>query len=102
MISTWYDFLPGLRLPLTARCDTPSAGASHLPLEGGGRPLSPTSALAGSGDNGREGVTALSQILRLSRLPQRRGPTPDCLWQSDSPPAGEGRRRRLCSHTNKV
>jgi len=49
--------------------------ASHLPLEGGGRPA----------PAGREGVTPVQLLLR------RRHPTPDYLWQSDPPPPGEGR-----------
>ena len=51
----------------------------HLPLEGGGRPA----------PAGRVGVTALQQFVS-SCLRQRRHPTPDCLRQSDPPPAGEG------------
>src|SRR6267142_1708492 len=58
----------------------------HLPLEVGGRPASA----------GREGVTALQHSLHMGR---RCHPTPDCLWQSDPPPSGEGGQMTLAVDT---
>jgi ATP-dependent DNA helicase RecG len=57
--------------------------ADHLPLEGGGRPASA----------GREGVTAAPHAPDSPRPAAGRHPTPDCLRQSDPPPAGEGEER---------
>src|SRR5258706_2435600 len=58
-----------------------SPQVDHLPLEGGGRTASAV----------REGVTALPHTLRWCHALRRCHPTPDCLRQSDPPPAGEGR-----------
>ena len=69
--------LPSLQCLAHVQSDcTWDAAATHLPLEGGGRPA----------PAGREGVTA------LQHSPYQGGdhPTPDCLRQSDPPPPGEG------------